>query len=111
MLAILLQNRAFQVEHLNDDIRALDKLEIHPKSNELRLTIKKELRKVPIFRQVEKTMDGYQMSLTKSITTVQMGQWVKRLGELTGFESNTICYCLRYMAGNKMDQNGMHVFL
>lgn len=36
-----------------------------------------------------------------------MGGWVKRIGTICGFKRNTICYTLRYAAGNKLDENGM----
>lgn len=35
-----------------------------------------------------------------------MGGWVKRIKMLLGFERSTICYSLRYMAGNNLDQDG-----
>jgi hypothetical protein len=35
-----------------------------------------------------------------------MTSWVKRVGEIIGYKNNTICYSLRYMAGNSLDQSG-----
>lgn len=42
----------------------------------------------------------------KPITQGMMGGWVKAIGKILGFKRNTICYNLRYMAGNNLDQHG-----
>lgn len=39
------------------------------------------------------------------ISQATMSDWVKRIGVLLRFKRNTISYNLRYIAGNKMDQN------
>lgn len=68
--------------------------------------MKEEIKGRHIFRRYEKTSAGLSMSLDKPISQGMMGGWVKRVGELLGFERNTICYNLRYMAGNNLDQKG-----
>ena len=125
-LAILFRHRAFLSERLNDNPHILSecapamldmpcgtlltssragKLLIHPSGNELPLSLKEEMRDQYIFRQTEKTPMGFVMSQNR-ISQATMSGWVKRIGVLLGFERNTISYNLRYMAGNKMDQNG-----
>ncbi|KAI0448477.1 hypothetical protein F5B21DRAFT_510101 [Xylaria acuta] len=44
------------------------------------------------------------MSKDQPITSNMMGAWVRKIGELSGFEHSTVCYSLRYMAGNTMDR-------
>lgn len=83
-------------------------LRIHPSGNELPLSLKEDMKDQYIFRQTEKTPMGFVMSQNR-ISQAAMSGWVKRIGVLLGFERNTISYNLRYMAGNKMDQNGMIV--
>lgn len=84
----------------------LSQLQIHPSANELHIPLKEEMKGRYIFRRYEKTSAGFSMSLDKPISPGMMGGWVKRVGELLGFERNTICYNLRYMAGNNLDQQG-----
>ncbi|CAN8106110.1 unnamed protein product [Discula destructiva] len=42
---------------------------------------------------------------SQPISQGMMGDWVKRIGKILGFENNTIAYSLRYRAGNMLDQN------
>ncbi|KAH6953926.1 hypothetical protein BKA56DRAFT_681701 [Ilyonectria sp. MPI-CAGE-AT-0026] len=43
------------------------------------------------------------MSLTEPITYGMMAAWIKRTGEILGRLYTTICYSLRYNAGNELD--------
>lgn len=45
------------------------------------------------------------MSLTELITYSMMAAWIKRISEVLGRLYNTICYSLRYNAGNKLDES------
>lgn len=38
-----------------------------------------------------------------------MGGWVKAVGNILGFERDTISYTLRYMAGNNFDQDSARI--
>lgn len=49
---------------------------------------------------------GYEMSATDPMKRGTMEGWVKRIGEIVGFEYNTICYSLCYAADNNIDKNG-----
>lgn len=105
LLGILFRHRAFLAEPLNDNPGALAHLDIHEGEFELLLPLKKELENVPVFRRTEQTLTGCRMS-QEPISLSMISGWVKRIGELLGFEYSTICYSLRYMAGNKMDRSG-----
>lgn len=105
LLGILFKHRAFLAEDLNDYPHALSDLDIHDGEYELPLPLKDELQDVYVFRQTTQTVSGYTMC-EKPITLGMMTAWVRRIGELLGFEHSTICYNLRYMAGNKMDRSG-----
>lgn len=111
LLAILFKNRAFEAETLNDNPRLLSTLKIHPKANQLRLGLKKELGSRPLFRRSVKRFWGYEMSENGPITQSMTGEWIKSIGRLLGFEHSTISYTLRYFAGNSLDQNGECCFL
>lgn len=104
LLGILFRHRAFRSESLNDNPHAIADLDIHNGDNELPLPTKQEIHKDYVFRRAVRTLTGYQMSAQR-IEKGVMGGWVKRVGELLGFEHPTICYNLRYMAGNNMDQH------
>ncbi|CAJ2503094.1 Uu.00g104880.m01.CDS01 [Anthostomella pinea] len=104
LLAVLFRHRAFLSEPLNNDPHLLSRLKIHPSGNELPLSLKPELNDVHLFRRTKKTLAGFVMS-EEPITYDTMRTWINRIGKLLGFEHNTICYNLRYMAGNNLDQN------
>lgn len=109
LLSILFRHRAFNSERLNDNPHRLSELRIigeHKK--ELVLPLKDNIKTQYIFRQYEKTGLGFALS-DKAITQGMMGGWVKFIGRLRGFATNTICYTLRYKAGNDLDKNGMSV--
>lgn len=106
LLGILFKHRAFRSSALNNTPRALSELDIHPNENELPLHLKKSLDDTFLFRQTKKVLSGFAIS-KKPISQGMMTAWVRRVGELAGFEFSTKCYNLRYMAGNSMDRDGM----
>lgn len=87
----------------------LAELDIHPDDNELPLHIKDSLSAVPVFRRAEQKLPHYVL-IDTPISSGMMNEWVKRIGELSGFEHATMSYSLRYMAGNNMDKNGTCCF-
>lgn len=105
LLGILFKNRAFKPDALNDNPHDLAGLNIVEGENELLLPIRKELDDVPVFRRAVETPFGFKMSDTQPISQGMMTEWVKRIGELLGFEHSTISYSLRYMAGNSLDRS------
>lgn len=105
LLAILFRHEAFVSEQLNKNPHRLGELRIHPSTNELALPFKEEVQDKYVFRQCDKTSTGFVMS-DKPISQGMMSSWVRRIGKLLGFKRNTICYNLRYMAGNNLDQDG-----
>lgn len=105
LLAILFKHRAFLAEDLNNNPDSLHRLRISPDSRELQLFLKPEMQDVYLFRKPIKEFTGWSLS-RDPIPYLTMAQWVRRIGRLSGFESNTICYSLRYMAANNMDRNG-----
>ncbi|KAK9774936.1 putative C2H2 finger domain protein [Seiridium cardinale] len=76
--------------------------------NVLRLPLKDDLKDVLVFRRAEKDVYGFTTSRSVGISSAMMTTWLRRIGELAGFEHNTMSYSLRYNAGNNMDQNGRH---
>lgn len=106
LLAILIHNRAFKTDRLNDEPHRISTLRIHPDANELRLVLRDDIKDMPLFRRSIKTITGYEMSTTAAITQAMTGKWIQSIGKLLGFEHNTIAYNLRYFAGNSLDQSG-----
>ncbi|KAH8654664.1 hypothetical protein BGZ61DRAFT_524198 [Ilyonectria robusta] len=102
LLGILFRHRAFQASNLVSAAQ-LDNLDIHPDERELRLPLRDDLDDVPLFRRAVKTATGFEMSLTEPITYGMMAAWIKRIGEILGRLYTTICYSLRYNAGNELD--------
>lgn len=73
-------------------LRALSDLDIHQGEQELCLPVKEELDDVSIVRRAERTVTGY--TSHERISGGMMPSWVKRFGEVLGFEYTTICYYL-----------------
>lgn len=105
LLAILFRRQAFDSNLNTDGPHGLSELQIKEGENELPIYLKPELSEEFIFRRVEKTISGYQMSRAR-ISSHAMCKTVSTIGVLAGFEHPTISYSLRYMAGNNMDQDG-----
>lgn len=104
LLGILFRHKAF----LSPDLvspQQLETFDIHPGELEMPLPLKKELKDVYIFRRAVRAVTGYQISKTEPITYGMMAGWIRRIGELLGFECTTIPYSLRYNAANELDQN------
>ena len=104
LLGILFRHRAFRASHLTSP-RQLDGLDIHPGERELPLPLRNDLKEVCIFRRAVKTLTGYEMSATKTITHGMIASWIKRVGEIMGIQYETIPYNLRYNAANEFDQS------
>lgn len=102
LLGVLFRHEAFRAPLLTS-ASCLQGLYIHPGERELRLPLRQDLKNVPLFRRAVKTPKGLEMSLTDSITYGMMSGWIKRVGQLLGRLHTTICYSLRYNAGNELD--------
>lgn len=105
LLSILFRHRAFLSDELNENPHKLAELGPSPQARELPLDLKDDILDRYVFRKCEKTSLGIVMA-DQPITQGMMGGWVKRIGKLLGFERNTICYTLRYAAGNNLDEDG-----
>ncbi|KAK5637510.1 hypothetical protein RRF57_013225 [Xylaria bambusicola] len=104
LLAILFKHRAFLSDGLNNNPDSLHKLQIYPGAKQLRLALKPEIEEKFIFRAPLKEFRGFRLS-ERSLPYSSMNQWIRRIGILLGFQNNTLCYSLRYMAGNNLDQS------
>ena len=108
LLAILVHNRAFLNEELNDNPAKISELRISPTASELPLALKPQFNQMPLFRRAQQAANGYRMSDTLAISQAMTGRWISKIGQLLGFEHKTISYSLRYFAGNSMDQSGKY---
>jgi Protein of unknown function (DUF3435) len=59
--------------------------------------------KIPLFRKAIRTADGCQRSETEAMHYQTYAEYVKRLGELTGFEDRLTTYCFRRGTANAID--------
>ncbi|KAI8955290.1 C2H2 finger domain protein [Xylaria longipes] len=103
LLAILFNQRAFEVQEMNDP-RKFAQLDVFPGEQELLIPLRQDLNDVYVFRRPQASANGYVLSDKPWLLTT-LGEAIKRVGELIGFEEPTIMYSLRYMAGNKMDRS------
>lgn len=106
LLAILFRRRAFWVDKLNDDPTLLNRLKVPKKEVQLPIPLKEELDDKYIFCAAERLSSGYEMTDAR-ITYSTMNGWLRRVGEILGWETNARPYILRYMAGNNMNECGM----
>ncbi|KAK7219040.1 hypothetical protein V2G26_007043 [Clonostachys chloroleuca] len=79
-------------------------LDIHAGEKELPLPLEKEFDDCLVFRRAVKTLTGHDISMDAPITYGMMARWIRRIGEILGFEYATIPYSLRYAAANGFDQ-------
>ncbi|KAK0619426.1 hypothetical protein B0T14DRAFT_429475, partial [Immersiella caudata] len=90
---ILFRHWAFKVPSLTCP-DTVSRLNIHLGKWELPLPLKLSMDDIYIFCRAVKTLVGYEISLIKLISPVIITRWVRRVGELTGFEVLTILYNL-----------------
>lgn len=105
LLGILFRLQAFRTPGLNANPDMLHLAKIREGEAELKFPIKDELLAVPVFRRAERDSCGWKMT-DKPMTMKQMTYNIQTVGRIAGFE-NVMCYNLRYMAGNGLDQNSM----
>lgn len=58
---------------------------------------------VPVFRGPKQTTQGFRTSLDEALIYGKYHDWVKRLGEETGFVQVMTTYCLRRATGNAIN--------
>ncbi|KAK2732924.1 C2H2 finger domain-containing protein [Colletotrichum kahawae] len=104
LLGVLFRHRAFNASNLTSP-HHLDILDIHPGERELLLPLKEDLNNTFIFCRAVEILTGYQISPDERISSGMMAAWIKRIGEILGFEYPTIAYNLRYNAANAFDQS------
>lgn len=56
-----------------------------------------------VFRGLERTTQGLRTSPDEALTYDKYHDWVKRLGEETGFVQVMTTYCLRQATGNAIN--------
>ncbi|KAK7229589.1 hypothetical protein V2G26_001759 [Clonostachys chloroleuca] len=104
LLGILFRHQVFKAPSLTSPDK-LDMLDIHAGEKELPLPLKREFEDRLVFRRAVKTLTGYDISMDAPITYGMMARWIRRIGEILGFEYSTIPYSLRYAAANGFDQS------
>ena len=104
LLGILFRHQAFRAPSLVSP-NNLDELDIHPDEVELPLPLKQDLDGVYVFRRAVKSLTGYRISAIEPITYGMIAGWIRRIGEILGFQYTTIPYALRYNAANGFDQS------
>ena len=105
LLGRLLADRAFAVVGLTSP-EGLDRLDIRPGYNELRLDFRDELADVHVFRRAIKTLHGWRISDTEPLPYASLYSGLKTLGAITGMRQIVQPYTLRYGAGKAFDANG-----
>ena len=105
LLGRLFADRAFAVVGLTGP-EGLDKLDIRPGCNELRLDFRDELADVHVFRRAIKTLHGWKMSDIEPLPYASLYSGLKTLGTITGMRQIVRPYTLRYGAGKAFDANG-----
>lgn len=105
LIRTLFRHQAFRAPSLTSP-QKLDNLDIHPGERELSLPLKQYFDDVLVFRRAVATLTGYELSPDEPISYQMIATWIRRIGEILGFEYPTIPYSLRYNAANEFDQSG-----
>jgi hypothetical protein len=107
---VLFRHRAFEAPSLTCP-DAVGRLDIHPGEWELRLPLKASMDDIYVFRRAVKTLVGYEISANEPINPAMIAGWIRRVGELAGFEVPTIPYNLRYNAANVFDRSSLFLVM
>jgi hypothetical protein len=107
LLGMLFHDGAFAAYNLTSP-EEINKLEIPPGRNELRLHLNQALDNIPVFRKAVRTPDGWAISPTEPLPYSTLLPWIRTLGKITGFAQVARPYSLRYAAGKAFNENGKH---
>ena len=102
---MLFDDQAFAAYNLTSE-EELSKLYIPPGLNQLPLCLKQDLYDIPVLRQPVRRSDGWSISPNQPLLYSTLLPWIKRLGEITGFEQVTRPYSLRYAGGKAFNASG-----
>lgn len=70
------------------------------------LKLRAEILDKFVFCQVEREPTGYRIALEKRLKESTLRYWMRRVGEITGFEQLTRPYLLRYAAAKEFNNSG-----
>lgn len=70
------------------------------------LKLRDEILDKFVFCQVEREPTGYRIALEKRLAESTLRYWMRRVGEITGFEQVTRPYLLRYAAAKEFNNSG-----
>ena len=70
------------------------------------LKLKDEILDKFVFCQVEREATGYRIALEKRLTDSTIRSWMRRGGEITGFDQITRPYLLRYAGAKEFNSSG-----
>jgi hypothetical protein len=104
LLSLAFADEAFASTDLTGP-EELFRLRVLPDSGEQRLPIKDEMAEVPLFRRLERTVQGFQVSEDAGATDTWLRESMAKLGAITGFELPVGPYCFRRGAGEALDNS------
>lgn len=70
------------------------------------LKLKDDILDKFVFCQVEREATGYRIALEKRLTDSTIRSWMRRGGEITGFDQITRPYLLRYAGAKEFNSSG-----
>lgn len=105
LLGLLFDDEAFEAPGLIGP-EELFRLRIPPTLNQLVLPLKDSLSQVPLFKNSERTMNGFEMSKTKAMPSGSLRTCFTKWGQITGFELPLKPYAFRRGNGEALDSSG-----
>ena len=104
LLSLAFADEAFAPPNLTGP-EELFRLRVLPDSGKQRLPIKDEKAELPLFRRLESTVHGLQVSRVARATDNWLRESMAKLGAITGFELPVGPYCFRRGAGEALDSS------
>jgi hypothetical protein len=89
------RDQIFAAECLNKNISNVYQAKIPKHKRSMTLKIKRDKLDVPIFRQPERSENGYRISPDKPLKPGTWNRYLNRVGEKARFKQNFSHYCIR----------------
>ena len=99
--SLALADSAFKNKFIS--LRDIYDLIVPPNTDRIRLQWDEEWAERPVFRDVEHTLNGIRISMTKALNYMKHQHYLIRLGRTCGFEKRLEFYDLRRASGKRLN--------
>jgi hypothetical protein len=108
LLSLAFADGAFAAPELTEP-EQLFQLRVPPGLNQLEVPIENSKMEMPLFRSLQRSHHGNEVSDSTTITDKWLRERMKHLGEVTGFSLPVGPYCFRRGNGEALDSSSMYL--